>query len=131
MRECTGIPLSRAGSNSGPYEPCLLLVSESETVKRINEYTAKPKTVLEEAAGLVDGEREKEYGHPIDDFGAVSRAAMALKVFPENGPLEHALYMVLVKIQRLVQTPDHRDSIVDGAGYFRTYEKVLERMQDA
>ena len=32
-----------------------------------------------------------------------------------------------VKIQRLVQTPDHRDSIVDIAGYARCYEKVLER----
>lgn len=121
------------GSNTGHYEPCLLLVSESETVRRIKEYTdqtpdtSEPLTVLEEAAALVDGPRQEEYGHPRDDFSAVSNAAYALGVEPTKGPLDHALYMVLVKIQRLVQTPGHRDSIVDGAGYFRTYEKVWDR----
>jgi hypothetical protein len=35
--------------------------------------------------------------------------------------------MVLVKVARLVITPDHRDSIVDLAGYARCYEKILER----
>ena len=90
-------------------------------------------TILDEAGALVDGPREAAYGHPADDFGAVAQAAAALGVDPTGyagslkGALHHALYMVLVKIQRLVQTYDHHDSIVDGAGYFRTYEKVLER----
>lgn len=83
-------------------------------------------TILDEAAHAVDGDRQKNYGHPRDDFGRVTRAAKELGVDPLSGPLHHALYMVLVKISRLVQTPDHHDSIVDGAGYFRTYEKVLE-----
>lgn len=92
-------------------------------------------TILAEAGDLVDGPREATYGHPADDFGAVARAAHALGIDPQgqidrafNDPaLHHALYMILVKIQRLVQTPDHRDSVVDIAGYARTYEKVLER----
>jgi hypothetical protein len=90
----------------------------------------KKPTILEEAGSLVDGPREAAYGHPKDDFSAVVHAAYALGVNPtEHGgdPLHHALYMILVKIQRLVQTPDHRDSIVDIAGYARCYEKVLER----
>lgn len=91
------------------------------------------KTILEEAGHLVDGERESDYGHPMVDFSKVTGAARVLGVDPikamgSHPALHHALYMVLVKIQRLVQTPDHRDSIVDGAGYFRTYEKILERM---
>ena len=89
-------------------------------------------TILDEASKLVDGEREQTYGHPADDFGAVTKAAKALGLFYDvdetNFALHHALYMVMVKIQRLVQTPDHHDSIVDIAGYARTYEKVLERM---
>lgn len=84
-------------------------------------------TILEEAGKLVDGPRQEEYGHPADDFRAVAWAAKELGIKPQSGPLHHALYMVLVKIQRLVQTPGHRDSIVDGAGYFRCYEKVWER----
>lgn len=82
-------------------------------------------TILDEAGSLVDGPREAAYGHPADDFGAVVAAADALKL--PNNALGHALYMILVKIQRLVQTPDHHDSIVDIAGYARTYEKILER----
>jgi len=83
-------------------------------------------TILEEAAAAVDGPRQEHYGHPHDDFTRVSSAAKALGVNPLSGPLHHALYMVLVKVQRLVQTPAHHDSIVDGAGYFRTYEMVLD-----
>ena len=90
-----------------------------------------PKTILEEAGSLVDGPREATYGHPADDFGAVANAAASLGIDVTscngNEALHHALYMILVKIQRLVQTPDHRDSIVDIAGYARCYEKVLER----
>lgn len=82
---------------------------------------------LERAAELVHGDRQKNYGHPADDFERVSQAALALGVNPQSGPLHHALYMILVKVQRLVQTPNHHDSIVDGAGYFRTYELVLEK----
>lgn len=89
--------------------------------------TSSKQTILEEAGGLVDGPREATYGHPADDFFAVASAAAILGVDPTAGPLDHALYMILVKIQRLVQTPDHRDSIVDIAGYARCYEKVLER----
>ena len=84
-------------------------------------------TVLEEAGGLVDGPREATYGHPMDDFTAVGDAAESLGIDPTKDALSHALYMMLVKIQRLAQTPDHRDSVVDIAGYARCYEKILER----
>lgn len=84
-------------------------------------------TCLDEAAKLVDGDRQEAYGHPAENFQRSVEAAKALGVDPLSGPLHHALYMVLVKIARLVETPDHHDSIVDGPGYFRTYEKILER----
>ena len=84
------------------------------------------RTVLEEAIDTVDG-RGQHYGHPDDDFCRVVEAAKALGVDPLSGQLHHALYMVLVKLSRLVQTPDHHDSIVDIAGYARTYEMCLER----
>ena len=42
--------------------------------------------------------------------------------------LKHALYMVQVKVARLLNTPAHRDSVVDIAGYANTYGMILERM---
>lgn len=84
-------------------------------------------TVLEDAIAAADGDRARDYGEPIDDFTRVALAATALELQLDN-PLHHALYMVLVKISRLVQTPDHRDSVVDIAGYARTYEKCLDSL---
>lgn len=82
-------------------------------------------TILDEAAEAVDSDREEIYGHPKIDFTRVTRGAHALGVDPLSGPLHHALYMILVKVSRLVNTPNHHDSIVDIAGYARTYERVL------
>lgn len=87
------------------------------------------KNCLTEAAALVGGDRGDTYGHPADDFGKVTGAANALGINPLSGPLHHALYMVLVKLSRLVETPDHHDSIVDVCGYMRTYEMVLGRRE--
>lgn len=87
-------------------------------------------SILDEAAQAVDRDRQEDYGHPYDDFRKVTGAAKALGVDPLSGPLHHALYMVLVKVARLVETPDHHDSIVDVAGYARTYELCLEVVQD-
>lgn len=86
---------------------------------------------LDKAGELVDGDRQATYGHPDDDFGGVTRAAAYLGVDPTDiaahPELHHALYMILVKIHRLVQTPDHHDSVVDICGYARTYEKIGAR----
>jgi hypothetical protein len=85
-------------------------------------------SVLDEAKGLIHGDRQEAYGHPGDDFRRVTEAARALGVNPtENGELHHCLYMVLVKVARLVETPFHRDSCVDGPGYFGTYDLIVER----
>jgi hypothetical protein len=88
-------------------------------------------SILDEAAKLVDGDRGAHYGHPADDFARVAGAALALGVRPTDDTnlagLHHALYMILVKVARLVETPSHHDSIVDIAGYARTYEMILER----
>lgn len=38
--------------------------------------------------------------------------------------------MIQVKIARLLNTPDHLDSVVDIAGYANTYALILERLKN-
>lgn len=85
------------------------------------------ESVCAEADRLVSTERGHNYGHPLDDFGKVTGMALALWGRGPETPEEHALYMILVKVSRLANNPDHRDSLVDIAGYAKTYEMILER----
>ena len=86
-------------------------------------------TILDEANELTSKDRQKVYGHPADDFAKV--AAMSAPILASNldPRLKHALYMVQVKVARLINTPDHHDRIVDLAGYANTYAMILERIE--
>ncbi len=86
-------------------------------------------TILDEANELTSKDRQKVYGHPADDFAKV--AAMSAPILASNidPRLKHALYMVQVKVARLINTPNHHDSIVDLAGYANTYAMILERIE--
>ena len=85
--------------------------------------------VLEEANKLVSGDRQKVYGHPIEDFTKVARLTEVISESNIDPRLKHSLYMLQVKIARLLKTPDHHDSIVDMAGYVNTYAMCLEEIQ--
>jgi hypothetical protein len=78
------------------------------------------------AQGKVTQERGSTYGHPSDDFAKVAHMAEAIKFCPDRR-VQHALYMILVKVARLAHTPSHTDSIVDIAGYARTIAMILDR----
>ena len=84
------------------------------------------ETILEEAGRIVGGDRGDEYGHPRDDFARTAGAWTALFGW-DCTAAQVALAMMVVKLSRLQETPLKRDSIVDIAGYARTYEMVLER----
>lgn len=85
------------------------------------------ETVCQEADRLVSTDRGGVYGHPADDFGKVTAMAQGLWGRGPETPEEHALYMILVKLSRLASSPDHRDSMVDVAGYIKTYEMIRDR----
>jgi hypothetical protein len=81
------------------------------------------QTILEEAAGLVDGPRESDYGHPRDNFADIQ---IGWEVIFRGGitPAKVGLAMAWVKICRELHV-SKRDNLVDLAGYARTVEKVL------
>lgn len=81
-------------------------------------------TILEVAAQLTAGDRNESYGHPLDDYTRTAgmwSAFLGVEITAEQAQL----MMCLVKISRLHNSPRHRDSLVDLAGYARTYEMTL------
>ena len=88
------------------------------------------ESILEEALRLTTGDRQKIYSHPAEDFAKVAEMAGPILRSTIDPRLRHSLYMIQVKIARLLSTPTHRDSVVDGAGYFNTYDMVLQRMAE-
>lgn len=84
------------------------------------------RTILDEAAQLTSTDRQAVYGHPADDY-ARTAAMWSAYLGVEVTALQAQMCMVLVKVSRLANTPTHRDSLVDIAGYARTYEMTLEK----
>jgi hypothetical protein len=81
-------------------------------------------TILEEAQGLVYGERQASYGHPLDDFTRTAKmwgAILGCEVTAE----QVGLCMCALKISRQVNGYK-RDNLVDLAGYAATVELVIE-----
>jgi hypothetical protein len=88
------------------------------------------ETILEEAARIVDGPRQANYGHPREDFTRTAGLLTALfRHKLKNGESFRAedvpLIMMCVKISRHVHQRN-RDNMVDIAGYARTDEKLDE-----
>lgn len=86
-------------------------------------------SILEEAQAAVYGAREKDYGHPRDDFARIADLWTAYLRQAETTDgitsVQVAHMMVLLKLARLIETPAHRDSWVDIAGYAQTGARVM------
>ena len=74
--------------------------------------------ILDEAKRLTHTDRQKNYGSPYVNH---KRIADLWSVYLETEitPSQVALCLCLVKIARLIETPDHEDSFVDLAAYAR------------
>lgn len=87
------------------------------------------ENVAETAQRLVGGDRQDQYGHPIDDFTRTAGVINAL-YGTDFGPRDIPIIMMAVKLSRVIQSPSKRDSIVDLMGYGLTYEMVADREGD-
>jgi len=72
--------------------------------------------ILDEAKRLTETDRQNVYGDPLTNH---QRIADLWSVYLEKeiSPSQVALCLCLVKIARLMQTPDHADSFIDLASY--------------
>lgn len=82
------------------------------------------ETILQEAQRLVHGDRQADYGHPIDDFSRTAKLWSAILGFPVTAE-QVGLCMCAVKISRLCNGLK-RDSLVDLAGYAATVQMVID-----
>ncbi len=84
--------------------------------------------ILEEANKLTAGDRQSDYGHPLDNYQRMADMVTGYLGPRLNGELtaqDAAIIMVICKIAREA-TKHKRDNIVDGAGYFRLIEMIRD-----
>lgn len=89
----------------------------------MNDPSAIP--MLEEALQLVNGARQKSYGSPLDNWTATARILSSI-VGKELSAEQAALLMIGVKLARLATSPNHRDSLVDIAGYIAVIDLIIQ-----
>ena len=83
-----------------------------------------PQDIADYAVSLVTGNRQDDYGHPLDDFSRTAKiweAILGTSVTAE----QVALCMVGVKIAREANR-QKLDNTVDGIGYFLTLAMVQQ-----
>ncbi len=79
----------------------------------------RPRTqLLLDANAAIGGDRERDYGDATATAGFERIAAMWSAILGTEVTAEqYAMCMIAVKLGRLVETPNHRDSWMDAAGY--------------
>lgn len=80
--------------------------------------------VLREAIALINGDRNNDYGDPIDNFRTIAEfwQSYLTGTIESRGellirPHDVAVLMDLVKTSRLIWSPDKKDHWADKAGY--------------
>ena len=75
------------------------------------------RQLLEEAADIVDGDRNKSYGKPENSYGVIAKF-WSIYLDKSLEPHDVAAMMVLMKLARIKgSNGTHKDSWVDIAGY--------------
>lgn len=84
--------------------------------------------ILQEAESIIYGDREQTYGQPSKNLDCIAQFWTAYLANRKNsderlGATDVAAMMTLLKIARLANSPEHRDSLVDGCGYLALIER--------
>lgn len=103
--------------------------SPSKHATKCPNCTKSPSSLLiqfDQAIQTITDKRGETYDHPSINFHRIA----GMKSFVQDckdPEIRHVLEMLLVKISRIVTTPNHFDSWVDIVGYARTAVMVLDR----
>lgn len=90
--------------------------------------------ILEEAIELINGDRNNDYGDPLDDFSTTAslwQTYLARTIIARDGlelrAHDVAILMSLLKIARMSWSPTKRDHWADLAGYTACGWDCVER----
>lgn len=78
--------------------------------------------------GKVTEDRRDVYGNPQDTYRRISTMRAVVDECPD-AEIREILGMIVTKVARLIQTPDHLDSWVDVAGYSRCGVMLLDERE--
>lgn len=85
------------------------------------------ESILQEAERITSEDRQKDYGHPLDDYrrtAALWSAVLGVEVTASQA----ILCMILLKVSR--ECHKHkRDNLVDMAGYAKCLMQVEEKLE--
>jgi hypothetical protein len=84
----------------------------------------KRTEVLDFAIALINGDRERDYGTPAENFGRIADGWSVI-LQSDVSAEQVALCMAWLKIARLVNGP-HEDSYVDAAAYMALAAELSE-----
>jgi hypothetical protein len=118
------------------YAPLLDSPHERQGIGEMSEPTLRAiqptpdthESVLTEAQGLVHGDRNKAYGHPLHDYSRTAGMVNAMLAHKLKEPLtaeDLGLVMCCVKLSRQQNAPK-RDNLVDLAGYAECVQWMID-----
>jgi hypothetical protein len=94
-------------------------------------------SALQKAQEIINGDREKTYGHPSVNLERIAsywdlylrnRAKQPNGMDIPLGIQDVCQMMVFLKIARLQNDPNHMDSLVDAIGYFALIDRCNEEV---
>lgn len=101
-----------------------MLMAE-ETLTEFMRLKSPKEDVLSEAHRIIYGDREKTYGHPAKNL-QVTANFWGEYLGTEITAKDVCVMMMLLKIARLRNDINHRDSVVDTCGYAALIERCDE-----
>jgi len=102
---------------------------KEQEAKELNSYRDKQVATTKEAAAIMTNTQElvaekgKVYGHPLENFNNIAWGWNALEKCKDD-EVRVALGLIWLKMCRLIETPDHKDTIDDIAGYAETIHMI-------
>lgn len=99
----------------------------ARSAKRFLDSTRTEEPLLLRAQKLICGDRQKDYGDKLQNFAQTAMiwtGTIAHKLSPGQSitPEDVCLLMIGLKMSRLAKSPDHKDSVLDVAGYTGCYD---------